>query len=128
MYRITGYAYCIWLSFGDAHPLVHLVLHMARDLFAGHVLVFVFCEHIGLASMRSHVYCLDQPILLPHYWFSFPTCCPSLPSSFAPYLFSLSCASSSSWVLWLCPDPALPFPAQFSPPQGSFCCLFWFYK
>ncbi len=33
MYRITGYAYRIGLSYGYAPPHVRLVFHMARDLF-----------------------------------------------------------------------------------------------
>ncbi len=56
---------------------------------------------------------LTLPILFPDYWFSCPACCPSLPSSFAPYLFSLclkSCASSFLYQPWLC--PALPCPVQ----------------
>ncbi len=71
MYRITGYAYCIWLSFGDAHPLVHLVLHMARDLFAGHVLVFVFCflfVSIVLTSPSCYLIIGSvAPLVVPRY-------------------------------------------------------------
>ncbi len=74
---------------------------------------------------------LTPPILLPDYWLICPTCLSSLPSSFAPFIFSLclqSCASSSSfphllhyWVLasfvhlsTLTP----PYPAS-SPPRSS---------
>ncbi len=46
--------------------------------------VLVFCVPCALMSI-----CLDPPILLPVYWFIFPSCFPSLPSSFAPFIISL---------------------------------------
>ncbi len=55
------------------------VLHMAGDLFAGHVLVFFFVWAHGfclsfLCVMCYHVNCLDPPIVLPDYWLICPTC------------------------------------------------------
>ncbi len=85
-----------------------------------------------LCAMCSHANCLDPTILYPDYWLICPTCLPSLPSSFAPFIISLclqSCASSSSNVSRSCralpclalpclalpclalPCPALPCPA-----------------
>ncbi len=57
---------------------------------------------------------LTPPILLPDYWLICPTCLSSLPSSFAPFIFSLclqSCASSSSFH----PGCILPSTALLSP-------------
>ncbi len=62
------------------------VLHMAVDLFAGHVLVFfVLCEHVAFVL----VFCmpcalmsiaLTPPIFFPDYWLICPTFLSSLPS------------------------------------------------
>ncbi len=126
------------------------VLHMAGVLFAGHVLVFLFCVSTWLClsflcAMYSHVnLSWTPPILFPDYWLICPTCLSSLPSSFAPFIFSLclqSCASSSSNVSCSClalpcpalPCPALPCPASCPascpdfPIRGSFIllCLFF---
>ncbi len=73
---------------------------------------FVLCEHIAFVLVV-----LTPPILLPDYWLIFPTCLPSLPSSFVPFIISLclqSCASTSLMLLWWYPTlpcPALPCPA-----------------
>ncbi len=95
------------------------VLHMAGELFAGHVLVFFcfvwihgFCPGF-LCPMCSHVNCLDPTHLV---YLICPTCLPSLPSSFAPFIISLclqSCASSSSFHHRMYPImscPVLPCP------------------
>ncbi len=72
-----------------------LVLHMTGELFAGHVLVFLFCVSTWLLSKFSVCYVLScqfvltPPILLPVYWLIFPSCAPSSPSSFAPFIISL---------------------------------------
>ncbi len=61
--------------------------------------VFVLCEHV--ASVL--VFCVPCALmsiwlLLPVYWLIFPSCSPSLPSSFAPFIISLCLSSSSSYV------------------------------
>ncbi len=101
-----------------------------------HVLVFVLCEHFCLVSMCSHVYCLDHTHLVTSLLVQFSHLLSLIASSFALYLFSLcllSCASSSLYVLWLGPDPALPFPAQpvkfpaeFFPHRVGFVVCFGF--
>ncbi len=121
------------------------VLHMAGVLFAGHVLVFLFCVSTWLClsflcAMYSHVnLSWTPPILFPDYWLICPTCLSSLPSSFAPFIISLclqSCASSSSNVSCSClalpcltlPCLALPclaLPCLALPCQLS-CQLSWF--
>ncbi len=75
--------------------------------------VFVLCEHV--ASVQ--VFCVPcalmsivvtPPILLPVYWLIFPSCSPSLPSLFAPFIISLCLQFHvgslpyvvSSYVLW----------------------------
>jgi len=104
--------------------------------------VFVLCEHVASVlvfcvpcALMSFV--LTPPILLPVYWWIFPCCSPSLPSSFAPFIISLclqSCASSSSFhpecILFL-PRRALsclakPASCPVFPLRGSFCCCFCF--
>ncbi len=98
--------------------------------------VFVLCEHVASVlvfcvpcALMSFV--LTPPILLPVYWLIFPSCSPSLPSSFAPFIISLclqSCASSSSFhpecILFL-PRRALsclakPASCPVFPLRGSF--------
>ncbi len=69
------------------------VLHMAGDLFCWPcACVFVLCEHMAFVL----VFCvpcalmlivLTPPILFPDYWFICPTCLPSLPSSFASFIY-----------------------------------------
>ncbi len=56
--------------------------------------VSVLCEHVASVlffcvpcALVSFV--LTPPILLPVYWLIFPSCSPSLPSSFAPFIISL---------------------------------------
>ncbi len=57
--------------------------------------VLVVCVPCALMSIV-----LTPTILLPDYWLICPTCLPSLPSSFAPF------------IIFLClPCPALPCPA-----------------
>ncbi len=110
---------------------------------------FVLSEHMAFVS----VFCvpcalilivLTPSILFPDYCFICPTCLPSLPSSFAPFIISLclqSCASSSSYVPLTCADPALPClalsclakPASclVFPLRGSFLllfCLIFYYQ
>ncbi len=105
-----------------------------------------------LCAMCSHANCLDPTILYPDYWLICPTCLPSLPSSFAPFIISLclqSCASSSSNVSHSClvlsclvlsclvlscralPCPALPcqaLPAVLFFPYGVvFVAVFFFF-
>ncbi len=92
--------------------------------FAGHVLVFLcgFCLVLPCALMswpRPSCYLIIGSFAPPVF--------PSLPSSFAPYLFSLClqfCASSllniPPVVSWAC--LALPCQLVF-PPRGSFCCF-----
>ncbi len=63
--------------------------------------VFVLCEHVtsvlvfcvprGLMSIV-----LTPPILFPDNWLICPTCLPSLPSSFAPFIISLCLQSRAS--------------------------------
>ncbi len=71
------------------------VLHMAGDLFCWRcACVFVLCENMAFVLV-FYVPCalmsivLTPPILLPDYWLICPTCLPSLPSSFAPFIISL---------------------------------------
>ncbi len=47
-----------------------------------------FCPSF-LCATCSCQFVLTPPILLPVYWFIFPSCFPSLPSSFAPFIISL---------------------------------------
>ncbi len=47
-----------------------------------------FCPSF-LCATCSCQFVLIPPILLPVYWFIFPSCFPSLPSSFAPFIISL---------------------------------------
>ncbi len=96
--------------------------------------VFVLCEHMAFVlvfcvpcALMSIV--LTLPILFPDYWLVCPTSFSSLPSSFAPFIISLSllsCASSSSNVSCSClalpclasprlaSGPAFPLPGSFS--------------
>ncbi len=82
----------------------------------------LFCVSTWLLSWFSvcHVlscqFVLTPPILLPVYWLIFPSCFPSLPSSFAPFIISLCLqfrvgslpyVSSSSCVL-SCPVLSCP--------------------
>ncbi len=82
-----------------------------------------------MCHVLSCQFVLTPPILLPVYWLIFPSCSPSLPSSFAPFIISLclqSCASSSSFhpecILFLpcralpCPAPSRPVPSPAPPP------------
>ncbi len=113
MYRITGYAYHIGLSFGDAHPRVRLVLHMARDLFcwpcAGFCFVWALlsCFHVlsGLLSWpRPSCYLIigpDAPPVVPHY-----------PPHLLPIYFPCVCSPVPVRHHMLSGCPALPFPAQ----------------
>ncbi len=103
--------------------------------FAGHVPVFVLCEHFCLIAMCSRVYCLDPAHLVTSLLVQLPHLL-SLITLLICSLFILlvSCASSLSYLPWLCSDPALPCPAlpcpflpslsncqlSFFPPQGSF--------
>ncbi len=116
-------------------------LHMAVICFAGHVLVFfVLCEHMAFilvfcvpCALVSIV--LTPPILLPDYWLICPTCLPSLPSLFSPFIISLldclqSCASSSLMlpcVVFCLALPSLCCQSVF--PYGVFfvCCCFVLY-
>ncbi len=47
-----------------------------------------FCPSF-LCATCSCQFVLTPPILLPGYWLIFPSCFPSLPSSFAPFIISL---------------------------------------
>ncbi len=47
-----------------------------------------FCPSF-LCATCSCQFVLTPPILLPVYWFIFPSCFPSLPSSFSPFIISL---------------------------------------
>ncbi len=102
--------------------------------------VFVLCEHVAsvlvfcvpsFLSLMSIV--LTPPILLPDYWLICPTCLSSLPSTFAPFIFSLclqSCGSSSSNVS--CPAlSCLALPSLASCPvfplRSSFSLFVLFY-
>ncbi len=72
---------------GQRLPKMYLVLHMARGLA---MCLFLFCVSTYVlypCALMSIV--LTRPMLSPHYWLSCSTCCPSLPSSFTPHLFSL---------------------------------------
>ncbi len=83
--------------------------------------VFVLCEHMAFVL----VFCvpcalisivLTSPTLLPDYWLICPTCLPSLPSSFAPFIISLClqfCASSSYVPLPWRPVPSFPYGVVF---------------
>ncbi len=53
------------------------------------VCVFVLCEQWLLCHVLSCQFVLTPPILLPDYWLICPSCSPSLPSSFAPFIISL---------------------------------------
>ncbi len=83
--------------------------------------VLVVCVPCALVSIV-----LTPPILLSDYWLICPTCLPSLPSSFAPFIISLclqSCASLSLYQPWLHRMfPILAKPCQLScfPLRGSF--------
>ncbi len=103
-----------------------------------------FCPSF-LCATCSCQFVLTPPILLPVYWFIFPSCFPSLPSSFAPFIISLClqfrvgsylmfdvvCVLSSPVL----PCPALPCPALpcllaspfVFPLRGSFCLFVYFY-
>ncbi len=87
--------------------------------------VFVLCEHMAFVlvfcvSCAVMSIVLTPPIFLPDYWLICPTCLPSLPSSFAPFIISFLLqfwASSLSNVSWPClvlPCQALPV-VLFSP-------------
>ncbi len=118
MYRITGYAYHIMISFRDA----------------GHVLVFVLCEHFCLIPCTPMSIVLTPPILLPHYWFSCPTCCLSLPPHllriYSPCVCSpvpVRCHMSSGCVLILpFPAQAVKLPVEFFPQGVVFAVCFVF--
>ncbi len=97
-YRLRAFMlYLVWTCVSWVFSLsvcLFPVLHMAVDLFAGHVLVFVLCEHLAsvqfsVCHVLSCQFILTPPILLPVYWLIFPSCSPSLPSSFAPFIISL---------------------------------------
>ncbi len=103
------------------------VLHMAGELFCWPCpCVYVLCEHIAFVLVFS-VSCalmlivLTPPILLPDYCsFAPPVTLPSLPSSFAPFTFSLclqSCASSSSFPCSVLILPCLVVPYPVLPCQ-----------
>ncbi len=123
---------CMFVSF--CTWLVNCLLAMCLCfVLCEHVAsVFVFCVPCALMSIV-----LTPSILLPDYWLICPTCLPSLPSSFAPFIISLclqSCTSSSSFhpgcILpsLVLPSLVLPCPALFLfSPQGVVFYLFIFY-
>ncbi len=92
--------------------------------------VSVLCEHV------ASVLVLTPPILLPVYWLIFPSCFPSLPSSFAPFIISLCLqfrvGSLPNVRCRLCPVqpcPALPCllaSQSVFPLRGSFCSFVLF--
>ncbi len=93
-----------------------------------------FCPSF-LCATCSRQFVLTPPILLPGYWLIFPSCFPSLPSSFAPFIISLCLqfrVGSLPFVRCrLCPVqpcPVQPCPAsQFVfPLRGSFCLFVCF--
>ncbi len=100
------------------------VLHMAGDLFAGHVLVFLFCVSTWLClHFLCHVlscqFVLTPPTLFPDYWLICPTCLCSLPSSFAPFILSLCLQSYASSSLNVsCSCPAKPCQLSWFSPMG----------
>ncbi len=84
-----------------------------------------FCPSF-LCATCSCQFVLTPPILLPVYWLIFPSCFPSLPSSFAPFIISLCLqfrvGSLPNVRCCLCPalsSPALPSPAQPCPALPS---------
>ncbi len=83
-----------------------------------------FCPSF-LCAMCSCQFVLTPPILLPVYWLIFPSCFPSLPSSFAPFIISLCLqfrVGSLPYVRCLCPALSsllLPCPAFSCPVQPS---------
>ncbi len=101
------------------------VLHMAGDLFAGHVLVFLFCVSTWLlCATCSRQFVLTPPILLPGYWLIFPSCFPSLPSSFAPFIISLCLQFHVGSLpnVWCRLCPVQPCPALSSLVQLCLAC------
>ncbi len=114
---------------------------MAGDLFCWPcVCVFVLCEHMAFilvfcvpCALVSNV--LTPRILLPDYWLICPTCLPSLPSLFSPFIIFLldclqSCASSSFMLPCVVSCLALPsLCCQSVFPYGVFfvCCCFVLY-
>ncbi len=116
---------------------------MADDLFCWPcACVFVLFEHMAFVIVFCVPYApisilLTPPILLTDYWLIFPTCLPSLHSSFAPIIISLrlqSCASSSSMLPCVVSCLALPCPAKpccqsIFPYRVVFiyCCFVLFY-
>ncbi len=82
--------------------------------FAGHVLVFVLCEHFCLVFKCSHVFCLDPAHLVTSLLVQLPHLLSLITLLICSVYFPCVCSpvSSLSYVLCLCPDPALPFPAQ----------------
>ncbi len=57
------------IASGSALETCSSCLHIS---FAGHVLVFVLCEHFCLVSMCSHVYCFDPTHLVTSLLFQLP--------------------------------------------------------
>ncbi len=121
--------------------LISCVFAHGCDLFCWPcACVFVLCEHMAFilvfcvpCALVSIV--LTPPILLPDYWLICPTCLPSLPSLFSPFIISLldclqSCASSSLMlpcVVFCLALPSLCCQSVF--PYGVFfvCCCFVLY-
>ncbi len=115
-----------------------LVLHMAGDLFAGHVLVSLFY----VSTWLSVCHVLSCQLSWPHPFFTWllvnlPHLSSLITSSFAPFIISLclqSCASSSSFhpgcILACLVLSSLVLPSlclvPFFTPMGSFCCCFCF--
>ncbi len=105
-------------------------LHMAGDLFAGHVLVFLFMWARGfcpsfLCATCSHVnLSWPHPILLPVYWFNFsPAVFPRYPSLICS-LYNLLVFAVSVWVRYLMFDVVCvqPCPALYQPCPALPCC------
>ncbi len=96
-----------------------------------------FCPSF-LCATCSCQFVLTPPILLPVYWLIFPSCFPSLPSSFAPFIISLCLqfhVGSLPYVRCrLCPALSSPVqpclacqPASLFFPYGVvFVCLFYY--
>ncbi len=97
-----------------------------------------FCPSF-LCATCSRQFVLTPPILLPGYWLIFPSCFPSLPSSFAPFIISLCLqfrvgslpyVGSSDVLCPVQPCPVQPSLVQSSqsvfPLRGSFCLFVCF--
>ncbi len=117
--------------------IVSLVMHItswsALEMLA--MCLFLFCVSTSvLFPCTPMSIVLTPPILLPHYWFSCPTCCLSLPPHLLPIYspcvcspVAVRCHMSSGCVLILpFPAQAVKLPVEFFPQGVVFAVCFVF--